>query len=428
MVRVAYVLRGGMRLTSVKLSNYRSASDAQVDLDERITILIGRNGSGKTTVLDAIAVCLESIRKMWPHGGDSHADIPRIPNSQKHNPKMDSNVSIKVNVSSSPITDDEPIFEFAVSSSQSRSSSYFTSSYRQIRKKAGSGSRRPLFVYYRQDRAFEAEKSRATRSSTNYSFEDPLFGELKPIGDLQEWWDKRDADEARRVRDGNNRDYRDIQLEAIRNLVKEIESFNSVYFSSTEDPPGLYFTKHDGVPVHISNLSSGERSYIILLADLARRLQMSDPKSALREIEGIILIDEIELNLHPAWQSAIIPTLRRVFESCQFVVATHSPQVLSAIESKCVRILERKLNGSLSVSIPKSTRGRSINYLLEGVFQTSERSPDVDRLIYEFNEAIDNGDGATAAMHLEKIIDSIEGSAPELIVLKKRLKQVRDKK
>ena len=252
-----------------------------------------------------------------------------------------------------------------------------------------------------------------------------LGKDMQAIGDLEEWWDRRDAQEARLVRDAN-REYRDPQLEAIRRLIAKIDSFSGISFSSTSSPPGLHFVKNDGTSVHVGNLSGGERSYIILLADLARRLQVFVPDKLLDEIPAIVLIDEIELNLHPSWQSEILPTLARVFAACQFIVTTHSPQVLSGIESRQVRIVEEQPSGATKVVTPLSTRGRTSNYLLEGVFAASERYPPIEQLIDEFNRGIDKGDHATAAGTLARIEEEIEDDAATLLVLRNRLKRLRN--
>lgn len=164
-----------------------------------------------------------------------------------------------------------------------------------------------------------------------------------------------------------------------------------------------------------------------MLADLARRLQLSSPNKDLSEIPGIVLIDEIELNLHPAWQSEIIPTIRDVFPNCQFVITTHSPQVLSAVEAQSVRIVRRGLDGGITLEVPLGTRGRSSNFLLEGVFETSERLPLVDDMIHNFNEAIDRSDVNDAERLLAAIKAVVEGKPPELLVLTKRLRELKSK-
>lgn len=230
------------------------------------------------------------------------------------------------------------------------------------------------------------------------------------------------------MRDSGHHDFRDPQLEAIRTLLRRIEGFQEIFYSASLRPQGLYFKKSNGANVHVSKLSSGERSYIILLADLARRLQLSAPEKDLSSITGIVLIDEIELNLHPAWQSEIIQTIQDIFTSCQFIITTHSPQVVSAIESANVRIVRRTNDDEVTFDIPLSTRGRSSNYLLEGVFDASERLPEVDALIYDFNNSIEREDLEQAEGLFKKIQMIVEGMPSDLLILKKRIKDLKAKK
>jgi len=268
---------------------------------------------------------------------------------------------------------------------------------------------------------FEMQSRRQAGSS---SIQDELEGDLRAISHLETWWDQKDAEEARRVRDTSETDFRDPQLQAIRSLIQRVDSFKDIYYSYKSVNPGLYFRKNDNSIVHISKLSGGERSYIILLADLARRLQISYPELDLSEIPGIILIDEIELNLHPLWQSEIVQTLREIFKECQFIITTHSPQVISAVSKEHVRIIDNRGDGTVVVETPLSTRGRTSNYLLEGVFGATERFPEVDVAISKFNDAIDMRNEQAAKDLLDLIQRSVDGSPPDLLVLKKRLKKL----
>ena len=224
------------------------------------------------------------------------------------------------------------------------------------------------------------------------------------------------------MRDGDQ-EYRNPQLQAIRWLVARIDGFSGIAFDSAAQPPGLHLVKNDGTRVHVGSLSSGERSFIVLLADLARRLQVFAPDKPLDENSAIVLIDEIELNLHPAWQSRIVPMLAEAFASCQFIVTTHSPQVLSGVESRQVRIVEVDADdGTSKVTVPLSTRGRTSNYLLTGVLGASERFPPVDENIENFNSAKDDGNADAAAARLSAIEQEIGDDAATLLVLRKRLK------
>ena len=417
-----------MRFTSLNMKDFRGTREVGIDFELDMTVIVGRNGAGKTSILDALGILIRFLCEYHDSSSDYRADVRH--NLQDVRLGADSS-SLLLSIDaghphSSTVISDTLEFTFR----NDGSSSDF-----EIFEKKWKWPKivnpKPRFIFYRQERGFVSNKTARVEDEATVVFNEKavqtrsLGKDMQAIGDLEKWWDRRDAQEARLVRD-TNRNYRDPQLEAIRNLIAKIDSFSGISFSSTSSPPGLHFAKNDGTLIHVGNLSTGERSYIILLADLARRLQVFAPDRLLDEIPAIVLIDEIELNLHPSWQSEILPTLARVFAACQFIVTTHSPQVLSGVESRQVRIVEEQPSGATKVSIPLSTRGRTSNYLLDGVFAASERYPPVEHLIDDFNRTIDNGDHATAAETLERIEEEMEEDAATLLVLRKRLKKLRN--
>ena len=412
-----------MRFINLHMENFRATRELEIAFEPDLTVIVGRNGVGKTSILDILAQFMRLLRSHVP--GPNQGTIINLVSDKDirigaESCKLRLEFSLKY---LNPKMIDQDIISIVHSKNFNKTIFDHSNKFAQWSQNTKIQTR---FIHYPQVRGFQSEKYLPNQDSSQ-TF-DPeavqdmsLNGDLRAITDLENWWDRRDAEEARRVRDGD-RSYRDPQLQAIRRLTKKIDSFSGISFSSTSSPPGLHFLKKDRTPVHVSSLSGGERSYIILLADLARRLQVFAPEKPLGEIPAIVLIDEIELNLHPAWQSEIATTLTGIFSACQFIVTTHSPQVLSGVESRHVRTLEEQPSGATKVSIPLSTRGRTSNYLLEGVFGASERYPPIERLIDDFNRAIDKGDGATAAGMLARIEEEIEEDAPTLLVLRKRLK------
>ena len=411
-----------MKLSAITLSHFRGVPHLEVALDPKMTILVGRNGIGKSSVLDALAIMLVNVQYLWSSERQRHYAIPGLYKKSDVQIGCD-DYSIKLNFSlEDAIGEDFPVELFT-----SLSDAHFispASSFDEVKRIVQSqtflSSKDDLLVYYRQDRGFD-DKASTSRADPATS----LFGSLRAISQLETWWDRRDAEEARRVRDSDP-DYRDPQLQAVRALIKEVDGFVGVSFSSAHGLEGVYFEREDGVKIHVSLLSAGERSFIILLADLARRLQLTKPDIPLHEIPAVVLIDEIELNLHPYWQSKIISTLIRVFKSCQFVVTTHSPQVISAVESQHVRMIEKSADG-VEVNSPLRTKGQTSNYLLEGVFQAHERFPEIDKLFDSFNEAVSRGEASDAAGILGEILEKIEGDPPEILLLRKRLKGIQSK-
>jgi len=109
----------------------------------------------------------------------------------------------------------------------------------------------------------------------------------------------------------------------------------------------------NGIALNIRQLSQGEKSLLALVADIARRLVLLNPSldNPLKG-NGIVLIDEIDLHLHPKWQQTVIPGLLKVFTNVQFIISTHSPQVLSTVNSKCIRRLEKNEEQKIIVDTP----------------------------------------------------------------------------
>ena len=414
-----------MRFTRLRMKDFRGIRELNIDFEPDLTVIVGRNGAGKTSILDALAqfaLLLRSHLKGPRRGG---MDIARLPSRDVRLGAERFALDLEFGAEGIGLQKDIVRIECDAGSDVP---SYERSE--RLRQWSDETESQPRFIHYRQERGFESRGHRqadddARRVLDPETVQDlSLKEDIRAIADLEAWWDRHDAEEARRVRDGEW-NYRDPQLEAVRELIEKIDSFSGMSFSSTSSPPGLHFVKNDGTQVHVSGLSGGERSYIVLLADLARRLQVFAPGRPLGEIPAVVLIDEMELNLHPVWQSEIAPTLTDVFGACQFIVSTHSPQVLSGVESGNVRVLEQESSGATKVATPLDTRGRTSNYLLEGVFGASERYPPIDRLIDEFNGAIDRGDADAAEAKFSIIEDEIRGDTT-LLVLRKRLKKLRN--
>ncbi len=411
-----------MRFVNLHISDFRGTRELKIGFEPDITVIVGRNGAGKTSILDVLAMMVAVMRYAPGELPQHSSDLPDPSDIRWGTQRATLHATYEHENRSTGLTETNPL-EITVEPDAREPAKAHVSGKPILPP--------PRFIYFRQERGFESGGSDNSDSLAKGLFDpeavqDRSFQKSqRPIGDLFAWWDQRDAQEARRVRDGEH-DYRDPQLEAIRNLVAKIDSFSGVTFDSTASPPGLHFIKNDRTPVHVSALSGGERSYIVLLADLARRLQVFAPGTPLHEIPATVLIDEIELNLHPGWQSGIVPTLTDVFGACQFIVTTHSPQVLSGVDSGKVRVIEEDAPGrSRKITVPLSTRGRTSNYLLEGVLGATERYPPVDGLIGAFNAAIDREDAEVAADRLDRIEQAISDDAPTLLVLRKRLKKLR---
>ena len=151
------------------------------------------------------------------------------------------------------------------------------------------------------------------------------------------------------------------ELEIVRNVIEQfIPEYSSLRVQRTPHPHMRI--EKDGKSFDLSQMSDGEKNMITLVGDIARRLAIANPSSSdPLKGDGIILIDEIDLHLHPKWQRLMIPQLTTIFPNCQFIITTHSPQVIGNTKPENIFILEqidgelnyRKIDESLGMSVER---------------------------------------------------------------------------
>jgi predicted ATP-binding protein involved in virulence len=169
------------------------------------------------------------------------------------------------------------------------------------------------------------------------------------------------------------------------------------------------------------HLSDGQRTVLALVLDIVRRMLTMNGhlrERATLETPGLILIDEIETHLHPRWQREITTGLQRAFPAVQFVVTTHSPQVLSELRAEQIILLQP---GATETSHPDRAMGLSSNEILEEVMDGSSRNAEIAQLIRDIENALEDEELAKAQTDLEKLKSKV-GEIPEVLRLDETLK------
>ena len=194
--------------------------------------------------------------------------------------------------------------------------------------------------------------------------------------------------------------------------VRATPGVTHAWYDPAKQGPMVRF--EDGHAAPWSDLSDGYHVFIALVADIARRAVMLnefDGAEAPERVEGVVLIDELDLHLHPRWQREALPRLRDVFPKLQFVVTTHSPQVLSSAENRQVR---RLVDGGLqehSVFV----EGRDTNAILCDLMRTDERDDKGAVELNRLHRAIDRGDRVEAERIYRELAERWGENDPALI-------------
>lgn len=174
-----------------------------------------------------------------------------------------------------------------------------------------------------------------------------------------------------------------------------------------ESSPLRMLVDKGNVPLMLNQLSDGERGMLAILFDITRRLAIANPNAAdpVAEGEAIVLIDEIELHLHPMWQRQVLRRFAETFARCQFIVTSHSPLVLGEVEGSSIRFLFRDADKVQSWT-PEHARGFDTNRVLEDLMGVESRDPETAAKLHQLAQAIDQEQfeqarGLIAALHMQ---------------------------
>ena len=367
-----------MRVVRLTLANVRRIKAAEFCFQPGFNLIVGINGVGKTTVLDALAVCLSDV-------------VGHVNKLQKYR-KLFSSDDIRIG------TDALDIFCDVEDMKGVRYSNVFHRSRKTIepRKKVRGTSEWAGFAEDTPPFATDNEPERhplAVLFSANRSNQfERLSAWIR-----SRWTLNAECTEDRRA------------LEVINNAVTR---FLSGYGNLRPDEHGKsLLIDLDGTTLPVKLLSGGERSMLAMVLDLTRRLAQANPEveDPAAEASAIVLIDDIELHLHPVWQRRIVANLTRTFPKCQFIATTHSPQVIGEVEHERIQIIAED-----QVYSPLYSYGVDSSRVLEEIMGTDPRTKDVKALLSKISRTIRDEQYDDAHVLLAELSRQLGENDPEV--------------
>ena len=168
--------------------------------------------------------------------------------------------------------------------------------------------------------------------------------------------------------------------------------------------------------IRVDQMSDGEKCLFAMVGDLSRRLAIANPTmSNPLNGTGIVLIDEIDLHLHPSWQRNIVSNLRNTFPNCQFIISTHSPQVFGEVDAQSIRILTVDTLHGLMATVPDQALGLDTSEILEEHMEASSRNQDIEKKLAKIFHLIDKEKFAAAKKGIAVLQSKLHGDIPELV-------------
>ena len=354
-----------MRFDKLYLQNFRCYDELELDFDKNMTVIVGENGKGKTAILDALAISLEPYLRAFGCKGRnmSERDVRRIKDAGDEEKlrvlRMKSKypVSIKVEGAHEGVS-----FTWSreLKSERGRTTSnnakeladYGKALYDGINGTEDEKIVLPVFAYYGTSRMWNDSKllgkgkkidlprsvgyEECIEPSSSYN----TFGQWFKYAMLSAAEFDRAAKE---VGDNRENPYASV-LRAVRQAVTaclKSMGWTDINFSFAQQD--FVLTHPDMGELTIDVLSDGARSVISMAADLAYRMVRLNPdlgERAALDTPGVVLIDEVDMHLHPSWQQTVLYDLQEAFPKVQFIVTTHSPQVLTSVNAESIRILQ----------------------------------------------------------------------------------------
>ncbi|VAW68020.1 hypothetical protein MNBD_GAMMA10-786 [hydrothermal vent metagenome] len=473
------------KISSLKLVNFRIFENLELypcnNENSNLTVLIGNNGAGKTTILDSISICLswlvKAITTKTPNGKSiSSADIT--------NNNLIEYASVLVKFSILENFDSKIELTKTVDGSNSKRSSYFQdikklASIYKLANEKNKSFNFPIMAFYSVERAVDIKNKDVisfdeikdqklwgkfdgyTKALTGAADFELFFNWFKYMDDINNENDnkflmstikklkaeleddlfKEKLKVSEKSGEKNdffisfkNKNLKEIaKLEKILNESERLQSgkfINNVAEAIYKFMPGfnnlriqrspslkMLIDKND-LTLSVLQLSQGEKSMLALVADISRRLVLLNPslENPLKG-SGIVLIDEIDLHLHPMWQQNILPNLEKTFPNIQFIVSTHSPQVITTVGHESIKILR---DGGL-FSAPKGSKGAESSRVLKRLFNVETRPPHdsntQDLAEYKILVYKDDWECVEALKLRNKLNNEFGGEEPDLVEL-----------
>lgn len=407
-----------MRLKSVRIENFRAIRELELDLHPRLTVLHGANAHGKTSVLRAIAVGLGAIPS-------------RLPEVQGVNfARVDLRTGGGPTVVTLTPEEGEP--------------------WSRVRGngKAGllAGKRAPIrWLHRRLDRIVEADRNgdaldlpivasydtqrsvpdvplrlKFPRDFPRYAALEGALAARTSFRKLFEWFYFKENEELRGQRYRRDLDFRRPDLTAVRRAISGM--IGELSEPRIETRPLRfeldYRLNGKTEPIDLLKLSGGCQAVLALSADLAWRMAQGNPhREDPLSSSAIVLIDEVDLHLHPGWQQRILTDLLDTFPNAQFIVSTHSPQVLTTVRPEQIILLTRIGNDIAAEDTLAATYGAEAGSVLQATMGVDERPPENDftRLLSRYTALVSEGRGESgAALELRRELDELSGRDPAL--------------
>lgn len=431
-----------MYLEKLKLHNFRCYEKLEIDFNRQLTVLVGKNGSGKTTVLEAIAIALgtwfvgfnivnakginkrtDPLRKAYQIGAtdDVQTQFPvEIEAWGKIEESKDQILHWKRELYTPTGTmttkDAKEIVEYAAE-------------YQKAISEGRTDIYLPMVAYYGTGRLWDYHRQKRTDvfkvSSRTNGYIDCLDGTAN-VKLMMDWFQIMTINKYQRQEENleSNPELDTVYL-AMEKCLTNLSGYSDVkirYNMGTQELD-VYYSEQDKqrMRIPLNQLSDGYKGMISLVADIAYRMATLNPQlgtEVLSKGDGVVLIDEVDLHLHPVWQQKVIDNLMNIFPKVQFIVSTHAPAIISSVKTDKLRILSNKE----VCMTANQVYGKDVNSVMKEIMGVNDRPDQFVELFEKFYRLLSEKKYDEAGAVLDKLDEERGYHDPEIVKCRVKLK------
>ncbi|HRP25526.1 AAA family ATPase [Thauera sp.] len=450
-----------LNLQALKLRDYRCFEVLDIDFHPQLTVLVAANGAGKTSVLDAIAVAFgpyvgafdEAVGK---HFESSDIRLFKVRETASHEMEYAPNGVRLEAYGFIPDSLIDSVSENHRSSIWRRALTGPTKAKTTIKdakelidygkrlqeavRTPGKVVLLPLLAYYGTGRLWQQKKLMASkkiqRTSRTIGYADCLdpASSYKAFVEWFRYWNLNAKETRIKAQEtGQRSTHTEFEgyIQSVSGAVNAClapAGWKDIEYSFTEDALVAHHDQFGQLPVEL--LSDGIRNMIGMVADIAFRATKLNghlgSEAAIRT-PGIVLIDEVDMHLHPEWQQVVLLNLTRAFPALQFIVTTHSPQVLSTVRRENIRVLSPDQSGNIIATEPMArTYGEPSGDVMQSVMLVDPQPPVAEKAdLQRLTELVDQGryQDDTAISLMSALTQTLGEQHPQLQRLRRSIQR-----
>ena len=360
-----------MYVSKIRMQNFRCYTDFTMQFSPKVTVIVAENGKGKTAILDGLAITMApylaafpgiKARNFQPNDVRMVVDVPQTQKDELQIKRM--KYLLPVVLETEVKADDGKAYSWkrelkSVKGKTSSVSAKLVSDYGkriadELNQPGDQDIILPVLGYYGTSRMWN-DSSLLKRKKVDLSRSSGYVECLEPSGSYNT--------------------YREILNAINKAIVTCIQSMGWTDLKYSFAAQNLLICHPEKGELPLEAMSDGARSVISMAADIAYRMARLNPdmgEDVTLKTSGVVLIDEVDMHLHPSWQQTVVNDLVKAFPKVQFIVTTHSPQVLTSVPAECIRILHWD-NDLVDIEEPTFSLGAESSQLLRDIQHVESR-------------------------------------------------------